>query len=161
MKIHTVIYLELQSQLALNVCGLKRHAPILSACNILLKVLKMIFHKFMIYECLKLGWLNLNIKNDHHIIVFNKPCFDFNFFPCNTRKLSASFLNFFQTRLEIQQNWTTKVKVLINVKGDKSLIFWSLLWRIHITTQKTGSNYKSYSRILLKISQDFSYNYLN
>lgn len=67
------------------------------------------------------------------------------------------FLNFFQTRLEIQQNWTTKVKVLITVKGDKPLIFWSLLWRIYITTQNTGSNYKSYSRIVLKISQDFSY----
>lgn len=51
----------------------------------------MIFHKFMIYECLKLGWLNLNIRNDHHIIVFNKPCFDFNFFPCNTRKIPSSF----------------------------------------------------------------------
>lgn len=128
------------------------------------KGFKMIFHKFMIYECLKLGWLNLNIRNDHHIIVFNKPCFDFNFFPCNTRKIPSSFfkkINFFQTRLEMQQNWTTKVKMLIIVKGDKSLIFSSLLWWIHITTQNTGSNYKSYSRILLKISQDFSYNYLN
>lgn len=153
MKIHTVIYLELQSQLALNVCGLKRHAPILSACNILLKVLKMIFHKFMIYECLKLGWLNLNIRNDHHIIVFNKPCFDFNFFPCNTRKnIPSSFFKLFSDKIR---------NVLITVKGDKPLIFWSLLWRIYITTQNTGSNYKSYSRILLKISQDFSYNYLN
>lgn len=55
MKICTGIHLELHSQLTLNVCGLKRHAPILLACNILLKVFKIIFHKSMIYECLKLS----------------------------------------------------------------------------------------------------------
>lgn len=58
MKICTGIHLELHSQLTLNVCGLKRHAPTLLACNILLKVFKIIFHKSMIYECLKLSWLN-------------------------------------------------------------------------------------------------------
>lgn len=55
MKICTSIHLELHSQLTLNVCGLKRHAPILLACIILLKVFKIIFHKSMIYECLKLS----------------------------------------------------------------------------------------------------------
>lgn len=54
----------------------------------------------MIYECLKLGWLNLNIRNDHHIIVFNKPCFDFNFFPCNTRKnIPSSFFKLFSDKI--------------------------------------------------------------
>lgn len=121
MKIRTVIYLELQSQLALNVCGLKTHAPILSACNILLKVLKMIFHKFMIYECLKLGWLNLNIRNDHHIIVFNKPCFDFNFFPCNTRKnIPSSFFKLFSDKIRNTTKLNNQSQSVNNCKGRQA-----------------------------------------
>lgn len=46
----------------------------------------------MIYECLKLGWLNLNIRNDHHIIVFNKPVLILTFFHAIQEKYLPHFL---------------------------------------------------------------------